>query len=158
MRQNIFNEDFQAFIRALNEAGVRYILVGGYSVILHGYSRTTGDLDIWVEPSPENYRRLVAAFTLFGLPLFDMTAEKFLETSRYDVFTFGRPPVSIDILTRVKGLVFEPVFAASEWFDIDESLRVRAIRLADLLQSKKSAGRAKDLDDLEHLQKDEDQP
>lgn len=44
--QNIFNEDFRDFISALNHNQVDYILVGGYSVILHGYLRTTGDLDI----------------------------------------------------------------------------------------------------------------
>jgi len=40
---NIFHQDFRYFLCALNEAEVRYILVGGYSVVLHGYSRTTGD-------------------------------------------------------------------------------------------------------------------
>ena len=42
---NLFNEDFPDFLAALRRHGVRYVLVGGYSVILHGYSRTTGDLD-----------------------------------------------------------------------------------------------------------------
>ena len=51
MRQNIFNPDFQDFIAALNLSEVAYILVGGYSVILHGYARTTGDMDIWVQPT-----------------------------------------------------------------------------------------------------------
>ena len=46
---NIFNKDFRDFIAALNKNEVRYILVGGYSVILHGYSRTTGDMDFWVD-------------------------------------------------------------------------------------------------------------
>ena len=46
---NIFNDDFRDFIEALHHQQVCYILVGGYSVILHGYSRTTGDMDIWVE-------------------------------------------------------------------------------------------------------------
>ena len=46
---NIFHQDFRDFLSALNEAEVRYILVGGYSVVLHGYSRTTGDMDLWVE-------------------------------------------------------------------------------------------------------------
>ena len=49
---NIFNEDFRDFLTALHRNGVRYVLVGGYSVILHGYSRTTGDLDIWVIKRP----------------------------------------------------------------------------------------------------------
>jgi hypothetical protein len=45
---NIFNQDFRDFISALNQEEVNYLLVGGYSVILHGYSRTTGDMDLWV--------------------------------------------------------------------------------------------------------------
>lgn len=74
---NIFNENFIEFIEALNKAEVKYVLIGGYSVILHGYSRTTGDLDIFVECSLENYEKLKQAFRLFEMPLFGMTEEKF---------------------------------------------------------------------------------
>ena len=45
---NIFNKDFQDFVKALNNNEVEYILLGGYAVVVYGYSRTTGDLDIWV--------------------------------------------------------------------------------------------------------------
>lgn len=45
---NIFNEDFRDFIDACNKRDVRYILVGGIAVVLYGYMRTTGDMDIWV--------------------------------------------------------------------------------------------------------------
>ena len=62
---NIFNEDFHDFISALNDNEVEYILVGGYSVILHGYSRTTGDLAIWINKEKENYFKLVKAFEEF---------------------------------------------------------------------------------------------
>ncbi len=51
-----FNEDFRDFLRALNNNDVDYILVGGMAVILHGYVRTTGDMDIWVRKSKENYQ------------------------------------------------------------------------------------------------------
>lgn len=151
MRQNVFNPDFQDFIEALNVCEVAYILVGGYSVILHGYNRTTGDMDIWTKPSKENYDRLLSAFSRFGMSLFDMSLDKFLMPAQYDVFTFGRPPVSIDILTQVSGLDFDDAFARAEWFEINESLSVRSLRLSDLLTAKKSTSRPKDLDDLEHL-------
>ena len=98
---NVFNEDFQDFIQALNNCHVEYILVGGYSVILHGYSRTTGDLDLWINKTRENYFHLVDAFTTFGMPVFDMTEENFLKNPDLNVFTFGRPPRSIDIMTFV---------------------------------------------------------
>ena len=151
MRQNIFNPDFQEFISALNACEVAYILVGGYSVILHGYARTTGDMDVWVEPSEENYLRLRKAFAQFGMPVFDMTPDRFLTNANYDVFTFGRPPVCIDILTQVKGLEFQPAFQHAEWFEIGEGLSVRALRLSDLLEAKQAAARPKDLDDIENL-------
>ena len=48
---NVFNEDFQEFILALNKCEVKYVLVGGYSVIYYGFPRTTGDLDVFVEVS-----------------------------------------------------------------------------------------------------------
>ena len=70
---NIFNEDFRDFLTALNYNGVRYILVGGFSVILHGYSRTTGDMDIWVERTSINYKSLKAAFLEFGMPVFGIS-------------------------------------------------------------------------------------
>ena len=108
---NIFNPDFRDFLEALRQCQVRYVLVGGYSVILHGYSRTTGDLDIWVEKTPENYARLVQAFHTFGMPTFDMTADNFLNRPEFDVFTFGRPPVAIDVMTSMKGLDFAEAYA-----------------------------------------------
>ena len=66
---NIFNEDFRDFLLALHRTGVRYVLVGSYSVILHGYPRTTGDLSIWAAQTAENDARLVRAFlTRSGCP------------------------------------------------------------------------------------------
>ena len=67
---DLFNQDFQDFIQALNGAKVEYILVGGYAVILHGYSRTTADMDVWVRKTSANYQKLKLAFQLFGAPIF----------------------------------------------------------------------------------------
>ena len=50
---NIFNEDFIDFIQALNNAEVKYVLIGGYAVIIHGYQRTTGAMDLFVECTKE---------------------------------------------------------------------------------------------------------
>jgi hypothetical protein len=148
--KNIFNEDFRDFISALNNSEVHYVLVGGYSVILHGYLRTTGDLDIWVNKEKKNYSRLVKAFKEFKMPVFDMTEENFLKNHELNVFTFGRPPSSIDIMTDVKGLNFDETFKASEIVDV-ENLKVRVIHLNQLLNAKKASGRHKDLDDIDHL-------
>lgn len=147
---NIFNSDFRDFLKALNENKVNYILVGGYAVVLHGYPRTTGDMDLWVERSLENYRKLEKAFSQFGMPLFDMNEQNFLSHPVWDVFTFGNPPVAIDIMTRLEGLDFNTAFDRTVIFE-DEDLKIRTIHKSDLILLKKSAGRSKDLNDLENL-------
>jgi Nucleotidyl transferase of unknown function (DUF2204) len=147
---NIFNSDFRDFLKALNENKVNYILVGGYAVVLHGYPRTTGDMDLWVERSLENYRKLEKAFAQFGMSVFDMNEQNFLSHPVWDVFTFGSPPVAIDIMTRLEGLDFNTAFDRSVIFE-DEELEIRTIHKNDLILLKKSAGRSKDLNDLENL-------
>lgn len=148
---NIFNSDFRDFIAALNHNQVRYILVGDYSVILHGYSRTTGDMDLWVERTKDNYLKIKDAFEEFGMPVFDMTEENFLHHPNWDVFTFGIPPVAIDLMIGLEGFNFQEIFDRSVIFKDDE-LNIRVIHKNDLIAAKKKAGRSKDLDDLENLQ------
>lgn len=149
---NIFHEDFRDFIIALNKYDVDYILVGGYSVILHGYLRTTGDLDVWVNKNAANYKKLVSSFNEFGLSIFDMTENNFLSNPDINVFSFGRPPVSIDILTEVKGLDFTECFKNASFTKVD-NLKIRALDYRDLIKAKKASGRPRDLDDLENLNK-----
>lgn len=148
---NLFNPDFQDFLVALRQSNVHYILVGGYSVILHGYSRTTGDMDIWVEKSADNYARLVEAFGRFGMPTFDMTVGNFLDNPDIDVFTFGRQPVAIDIITSIKGLSFDDAFQQATDVDVD-GLVIRLIHYNHLILAKRAAGRSRDLNDLDNLQ------
>lgn len=151
---NIFNDDFRDFIQQLNYCNVKYILVGGYSVMLHGYPRTTGDMDIWVEKSVDNYKRLSQAFLGFGMPLFDMTEENFLHHPNWEVFTFGRPPASIDIMISVKGMNFAECFEKAVWFE-DAALKIKTIHINDLLAAKKASGRHKDQQDIDNLKSKE---
>jgi Nucleotidyltransferase of unknown function (DUF6036) len=151
--QQVFNQDFIEFIEALNKEEVRYLLVGGYAVILHGYSRSTGDLDLWIEQSVENYRRLMKAFDTFGLPRSAIAEKHFLDNTEMDVFTFGKPPVSIDLMTAVKGLDFNTAYQSAVSITIQD-MHVRILDLKSLIIAKQSSGRLKDLDDIEHLRED----
>ncbi|MEP7238096.1 MAG: DUF6036 family nucleotidyltransferase [Ferruginibacter sp.] len=146
---DIFESDFNDFIAALNISGAEYIVVGGYAVILHGYFRTTQDLDIWVNKTPENHLKLSKAFAIFGMPLFDMTMENFMG-EEFDVFTMGRKPLQIDIITKLKGLQFADAFQHALQNGM-EGIIVKYLNLTDLIQAKKSSGRHKDLDDIEKL-------
>ncbi len=149
---NILNEDFQEFIGALNKAKVKYVLVGGYSVIYHGYPRTTGDLDIFVEVSISNYQKLTNAFSIFKMPVFDMSENNFINNNDIDVFSFGRPPISIEILKQISGITFDQVFKNAIVVDF-EGLNIRIIHLSDLIKNKKASGRPKDINDIENLDK-----
>jgi len=147
---NIFHDDFRDFVKALNNQQVEYILVGGYSVILHGYARNTGDMDLWVNPTIDNYNKLVKSFHEFGMPVFDMTEKNFLHNESFDVFTFGRPPVSIDIMKKVKGLDFEIAYQHSVIVEAD-GFPIRMVDYRDLIKAKMASGRPKDLNDIENL-------
>ncbi|OAQ38469.1 hypothetical protein A5893_13670 [Pedobacter psychrophilus] len=149
---NIFNEDFRDFIEALNIAEVKYLLVGGFSVILHGYSRTTGDMDIWVEKSNKNYTKIKKAFDNFGMPVFDMTEANFLNHPNWDVFTFGVPPSAIDMMVKLKGLNFDKAYERSINFE-DDGLLIKCINFDDLIKAKNATSRPKDIDDIQNLTK-----
>ena len=59
------NQDFKEFIQSLNDNAVRYLVVGGYAVALHGYPRYTKDMDVWVEMTTENASRVIKALDQF---------------------------------------------------------------------------------------------
>lgn len=91
------------------------------------------------------------AFKQFGLSPFDMTLDNFLYNTSIDVFTFGRSPVAIDLMTNVKGLDFNNCFNNSKMVRVD-NLQVRLIQYNHLIEAKQAAGRHKDMDDIENLQ------
>lgn len=150
---NIFNQDFQEFILSLNEANVDYMLVGGYAVILYGYHRTTGDLDVWIKPTPENFKKMKKAFLLFGLPTDVISEDDFVNNKDFEVFTFGRPPVSINIMTNVKGLEFDDAYKSSI-INETEGFEIRLISYNQLIESKKSSNRFRDLNDIAQLEEE----
>ena len=146
---DIFNEDFQDFIEYFNAYNVEYMLVGGYAVILRGYSRSTGDMDIWVNKTIDNFKLIQKAITKFGLPKLAIPKEKFFSDD-FDVFSFGKPPYAIEILTAIKGVEFSDAYATSTIEKVD-NVSVRIIHLNQLIIAKKAAGRNKDLNDIENL-------
>ena len=139
---DIFGKDFREFITALKGEKVDFVLIGGYAVIIRGYHRTTRNLDIFVRATEDNYTRIVKAFSDFGMSTFDMTLESFLDSDK-DVFTFGRSPVSIDILTSVKGLTFLDTKHFSSIVDV-EQLIIPVLTKDGLIKAKKASDRPKD--------------
>lgn len=61
-----FTGDLITFLRLLNEGRVEYLIIGGAAVNIHGFSRSTGDIDVWFNPTQENFDRLLHAIEMFG--------------------------------------------------------------------------------------------
>jgi hypothetical protein len=87
------NPDFRDLFAALNDAGARYLLVGGYAVAFHGQPRFTKDFDIWVESSAENADRVFAALEMFGAPLANLTPEDLTQPDL--IFQIGVPRTAL---------------------------------------------------------------
>jgi len=62
----MLNKNFRDFLRLLIENDVRFVVVGGYAVGIHGFPRYTGDLDVFVDLDATNAARIVAVFHAFG--------------------------------------------------------------------------------------------
>lgn len=140
--------DLREFLRSLNDAGVEYLIVGGFAVIHHGYARATDDLDVWVKLAPENAERTATALRSFGYDLPEVTAALFLEPER--IVRMGRAPQRIEVLTTIAGVTFDECYAARELLALGE-LVLPLLSLEHLKRNKAASGRAKDLADLENL-------
>ncbi len=144
----MLNPDFQEFIQSLNENKVRYLVVGGYAVALHGHPRYTKDLDVWIELSQENAKRVVKALAQFGFGSLGLTEGDFLVPDQ--IIQLGNPPNRIDILTTLQGVDFETCYTSRVQVVIDD-VTVDFIDLDNLKKNKKAVGRLQDLADLEKL-------
>ncbi len=145
----MLNQDFKEFIMSLNDNLVRYLVIGGYAVALHGYPRYTKDIDIWIEPTPENAANMVKALEQFGFGSLGLKAEDFLVPDQ--VIQLGYPPNRIDLLTTASGVDFETCYASRVEVEVD-GVTVNFIDLPNLKKNKKAVGRLQDLADLENLQ------
>jgi hypothetical protein len=124
------------------------LLVGGYAVGQYGYPRTTADMDVWIERTPANAARIVKALIAFGFDVPELSADLFMEDGK--IVRMGRPPLRLEILNKLSGVSFSECYPVRNRTRID-GIKVDMIGLADLKRNKAAAGRAKDLDDLEHL-------
>ena len=145
----MLNQDFKEFIQSLNDNGVRYLVVEGYAVALHGYPRYTKDMDVWVEMTSENAFKVVKALDQFGFGSLDLKESDFVIPDQ--IIQLGYPPRRIDILTTLPGVEFSECYPSRTTVDI-EGVSVNFIDHENLRKNKKATGRHQDLADLENLE------
>lgn len=143
------SSDFSDLLRLFEDSEIKYPIVGGYAVMAYTEPRFTKDLDVWVDPVPDNAKKVFAALTRFGAHLSGCTADDFATADM--VYKIGVPPVRIDILTSITGVEF-----ANAWLDRQrrpfQGYEVWFISRKHLLVNKQAAGRPRDLIDAEELQ------
>ena len=142
------NPDFVDLLRAFADADIRFLIVGAYALAHHGRPRATGDLDVWVAPTPANASRVFHALGAFGAPLHEITEDDFSRPGV--VFQIGVPPGRIDVLTELTGISFEEAWTTRESGRFGD-LVVDFLGRDAFIRNKRATGRAKDLGDIEGL-------
>ena len=142
------NPDFVDLLRAFAGADVRFLIVGAYALAVHGRPRATGDLDVWIDATPENAPRVMQALAAFGAPLAEITEADFAVPGV--VYQIGVPPGRIDLLTELTGLTFEQAWRDRIRRAFGE-LEVDFLDRASFLRNKRATGRLKDLSDIEGM-------
>jgi hypothetical protein len=144
----VLSLDFKEFIELLNANQVRYLVIGGYAIALHGHPRYTKDLDIWIEMTRDNAAQIVRALDQFGFGSLGLKEDDFLVADQ--IIQLGYPPNRIDLLTSAPGVDFETCYASRVCTDVD-GVPINFIDLENLKKNKRSCGRKQDLADLEAL-------
>jgi predicted nucleotidyltransferase len=145
----MLSKDFKEFVALLKKHEAEYMIVGGYAVGVHGYPRYTGDLDIWLNPTVTNANRVLRAIDEFGFGSFNLSVADL--TKEANVVQFGQPPLRIDLLTSIDGVLFDACYANRKEVTFD-GLSMNFIGYHDLVTNKKATGRHRDLDDLENME------
>ena len=146
----MLNSDYKDMLQALLDNGVEFLLVGAYAMGAHGYPRATGDIDIWVGPSPDNSKRVYSALLQFGAPLREVDEATFVKAGV--VFQIGVAPRRIDIMSGVSGVEFDEAYRHRETVEI-EGMPIPILSYDDLVRNKRATGRDKDRLDANRLEK-----
>ena len=149
---NLFEEEIEHFLIVLSKHEVRYLLVGGLAVNFHGYSRTTGDVDLWLDESQENRIKLVNSLKEYNIegaeaflshPLIAGYSELLLDNGIYVDF--------MSDLQFFKQNNFNECYEIADFFKINETTKVPVLHVNKLISEKQQSSRPKDKDDAEQL-------
>lgn len=149
---NIFNETHLDYLSKLLENKVDFLLVGGYAVNYYGYNRTTGDMDLWLNPNDDNKERFIQFLESESFSSGSINQIKGLNFKDHHAFHIGDFPFRIDFLTAINGVDFKEADAQKLIYD-NEGLSIPVIHINHLIRSKMTTDRLRDKADVEELQK-----
>ena len=141
-------KDFKELLKLFNKNRVNFVIVGAYALAFHGRPRYTGDMDILVEPSEDNAKKILSALKKFGFGSLNLKASAFLVPRK--VVQLGVPPVRIDLVTSLTGISWEVAYK-NRVHGKYGNVKVAFIGKKEFLKNKKATSRLKDLADMEAL-------
>jgi hypothetical protein len=141
-------KDYAELLELFNENKVKYCIVGAYAVAFYALPRYTKDMDILVEPSIENARRIIKSLNEFGFKNVGLTEKDFYKEGK--IIQLGYEPVRVDIMTSIEGVSFKEVWVNRRCARYGQQ-KVFFIGIDELIRNKKTSKRKKDKVDLEIL-------
>lgn len=142
--------DYEELLKLFNKHKVKYCIVGAFAVAYYSLPRYTKDIDILVEPSAENGRKIMKALKDFGFASLKLSEKDFIQEK--EVIQLGYEPVRIDLLTSIEGCSFEEIWRDKKIGKYGKE-KVFFIGLSELIKNKKESKRKQDQADLELLLK-----
>lgn len=146
------SRDYEEFIAEFNAHGVRYVVIGAHAVAAHALPRATKDLDVLIDPTAANARRILSALKSFfggaelGYQVKDFTDPKW-------IVQLGVAPVRIDILARIPGCRGFRGIWSRRYHGQFGKVPTNYLSLEDLIRAKQAIGRPQDLADIESLRR-----
>ncbi len=138
--------DTESLLKSLKEHKVKFVIIGATAFPVHGYSRATLDIDIFIRPERTNAEKTLVALKNFGYDVSDLTVDELLTKK----ILIRQYLVETDIHPYVKGVSFDEVWKNKVKSKFGDTF-VWFASLDDLIKMKKAAGRPKDIEDLKYL-------
>ena len=144
-------KDYEDLLRLLNRHKVRYCVVGAFAVAFYSRPRYTKDMDILVEPSLANARKVIRVLKDFGFKRLGLDESELARPGQ--IVQLGYEPVRVDIITSIEGCEFDQVWKNRATGRYGKQ-RIYFIGLKELLKNKKVLNRPQDKIDLDNLSQD----
>lgn len=141
-------KDYEELLRLFNAHKVKYCIVGAYALALYAAPRYTKDMDIFIETSSSNAKRVLAALRAFGFGKVALTEEDFVKPGK--TIQLGYEPLRVDLLTSIDGCSFDQVWRNRRKKPFGK-VKANFLSIHDLIRNKKASNRRQDQADLERL-------
>lgn len=144
----MLHKDFREFLELLNKHNVKFLVVGGYAVAVHGYPRYTGNLDIFIAADSANAAATAMAIQAFGFSESEVDSQLFMNPK--SIVEIGREPLKLHVMNSISGITFDECYSKRVVIT-EDCLDIPFIGYEELIQNKSSTTRGKDRVDVEEL-------